>query len=281
MLAKSTIVRIIISAVLTIVLLGVSRKMSTRNPQEVVKEFDGIIATHTTITESKLGVMPVVKVNLAGDQTAQVGGVLYYAVDNGIEQMTTMNHSDDITLVGNLPAGEIGERLVYRIELTKDGDLKALMAPAKERGYLLKYKGPVSAFVLIPHIILMFAGVFCSFMALFYGFDLILGKKKVKQAAIAVLLSFFCGFIGGVLIGIEVTREVFGGSGWGGWPIGDDVTDTKTEIFLLFWLVTMIFGWQGLSGRKLSISNKTFGSMIIVSFIITLIAFLIPHSISL
>lgn len=279
-MAKSTIVRILLSAVLTIVLLGVSRKMSTRNPQEIIREFDGVKATHTTITESKLGVMPVVTVYVIGDQAAHVDGVLYYAADKGIEQSTTMNHSNDTTLVGNLPAGEIGERLVYRLELTQDGGLKASMAPAKERGYLLKYKGPVSAFVLIPHILLMFGGVFCSFMALFYGFDLILGKKKVKQAAIAVLLSFFCGFIGGVLIGIEVTHQVFGG-GWGGWPIGDDVTDTKTEIYLLFWLVTMIFGWSGLNGRKLKISNKTFGTMIIVSFIVTLAAFLIPHSITL
>jgi hypothetical protein len=192
-----------------------------------------------------------------------------------------MNHSDEATLVGNLPAGEIGKRLNYRIELSLNGVLKASMAPANARGYLLKYKGQVSSFVLIPHILLMFAGVFSSFMALFYGFDLILGKRKVKQAAIAVLLSFFCGFIGGVLIGIEVSHEVFGGSGWGGWPIGNDVTDTKTEIFLIFWLVTMIFGWLGLSGKKLKISNKTFGAMIIVSFIVTLAAFLIPHSISL
>lgn len=280
-MAKSTIVRIIISAVLTIVLLGISRKMSTRNPQEIVSEFDGIKVTHTTVTESKLGVMPVVTVNLSGEQAAQIGGVLYYAMENGTEQSTVMNHSDEHTLVGNLPAGEIGQRLIYRIELSKNGALKASLAPANEQGYLLKYKGPVSAFVLIPHIVLMFAGVFCSFLALFYGFDLIMGKKKVKQAAIAVLLSFFCGFIGGVLIGIEVTHEVFGGSGWGGWPIGKDVTDTKTEIFLLFWLVTMLFGWLGLNGKKLKISNKTFGTMIIISFIVTLAAFLIPHSISL
>jgi len=255
--------------------------MSTRNPQEIVSEFDGIKVTHTTVTESKLGVMPVVTVNLSGEQAAQIGGVLYYAMENGTEQSTVMNHSDEHTLVGNLPAGEIGQRLIYRIELSKNGALKASLAPANEQGYLLKYKGPVSAFVLIPHIVLMFAGVFCSFLALFYGFDLIMGKKKVKQAAIAVLLSFFCGFIGGVLIGIEVTHEVFGGSGWGGWPIGKDVTDTKTEIFLLFWLVTMLFGWLGLNGKKLKISNKTFGTMIIISFIVTLAAFLIPHSISL
>jgi hypothetical protein len=226
-------------------------------------------------------VMPVVTVRLSGDQAAQVGGVLFYAMENGAEQTTVMNHSDEVTLVGNLPAGEIGKRLKYRIELSLNGVLKTSMAPANERGYLLKYKGQVSSFVLIPHILLMFAGVFSSFMALFYGFDLILGKRKVKQAAIAVLLSFFCGFIGGVLIGIEVSHEVFGGSGWGGWPIGNDVTDTKTEIFLIFWLVTMIFGWLGLSGKKLKISNKAFGTMIIVSFIVTLAAFLIPHSISL
>jgi len=280
-LAKTTIVRIIVSAVLTIVLLGVSRKMSTRNPQEIIREFDGIKAIHTTITESKLGVMPVVKVILSGNGAEQVSGRLYYTVDNGVEQSTVMNFSDDRTLVGNLPVGEIGKRLYYRIELTQNGDLKASLAPTDMRGYLLKYKGPVSAFVLIPHILLMFLGVFFSFIALFYGFDLLLGRNKIKQAAIAVLLSFFCGFIGGVLIGIEVSHEVFGGSGWGGWPVGNDVTDTKTEIFLLFWLITMIFGWAGLSGRELKVSNKVFGTMIIISFVVTLAAFLVPHSISL
>jgi len=280
-LAKTTIVRIIVSAVLTIVLLGVSRKMSTRNPQEIIREFDGIKAIHTTITESKLGVMPVVKVILSGNGAEQVSGRLYYTVDEGVEQSTVMNFSDDRTLVGNLPVGEIGKRLYYRIELTQNGDLKASLAPTDMRGYLLKYKGPVSAFVLIPHILLMFLGVFFSFIALFYGFDLLLGRNKIKQAAIAVLLSFFCGFIGGVLIGIEVSHEVFGGSGWGGWPVGNDVTDTKTEIFLLFWLITMIFGWAGLSGRELKVSNKVFGTMIIISFVVTLAAFLVPHSISL
>ncbi len=280
-MAKTTIVRIIVSAVLTIVLLGVSRKMSTRNPQEIIREFDGIKAIHTTITESKLGVMPVVKVILSGNGAEQVSGRLYYTVDNGVEQSTVMNFSDDRTLVGNLPVGEIGKRLYYRIELTQNGDLKASLAPTDMRGYLLKYKGPVSAFVLIPHILLMFLGVFFSFIALFYGFDLLLGRNKIKQAAIAVLLSFFCGFIGGVLIGIEVSHEVFGGSGWGGWPVGNDVTDTKTEIFLLFWLITMIFGWAGLSGRELKVSNKVFGTMIIISFVVTLAAFLVPHSISL
>jgi hypothetical protein len=255
--------------------------MSTRNPLEIKSEFDGITAVHTTVTESSLGQMPVISVKLSGDQAAKTGGTLFYAVENGAEQTIMMNHSDDATLVGNLPAGEIGQRLLYRIELSKDNVLKASLAPAKERGYLLKYKGPVSAFILIPHIILMFAGVFSAFMALFYGFDLILGKKKVKQAAIAVLLAFFCEFIGGVLIGIEVSHEVFGGSGWGGWPLGNDVTDTKTEIFLLCWLITMIFGWAGLSGKKLAISDKMFGTMVIVSFIVTLAAFLIPHSISL
>jgi len=266
---------------LTIVLLGVSRKMSTRNPQEIIREFDGIKAIHTTITESKLGVMPVVKVILSGNGAEQVSGRLYYTVDEGVEQSTVMNFSDDRTLVGNLPVGEIGKRLYYRIELTQNGDLKASLAPTDMRGYLLKYKGPVSAFVLIPHILLMFLGVFFSFIALFYGFDLLLGRNKIKQAAIAVLLSFFCGFIGGVLIGIEVSHEVFGGSGWGGWPVGNDVTDTKTEIFLLFWLITMIFGWAGLSGRELKVSNKVFGTMIIISFVVTLAAFLVPHSISL
>ena len=149
---------------------------------------------------------------------------------------------------------------------------------AQTQGYLIKFKGPVSAFVLIPHIVLLFASIYFSFMALFYGIDLMRGRDSLRQASVSVLLTFFAGLIGGIIIGIEVTHEVFGGSGWGGWPLGNDITDTKTEIFLLFWMIAMVFGWGGLSGRKLAISNNTFGIMIMISFIITLAAFLVPHS---
>lgn len=280
-MAKKILVRIIISAILTIVLLGISRKMSTRHSQEIIRPIDGIIATHVTVTESKLGQMPVILVKLTGDQSAAIGGNLYYSLDNGPELSIMMNHSDDNTLVGNLPDGEIGQRLRYRIDLIMNDTVKTSMSQDSSLGFLLKYKGHVSAFIIIPHIILLFASIFCGFLAVFYGIDLLTGKKQVKQAAIAVLLTFFCGFIGGIIIGIEVTHEVFGGSGWGGWPVGKDITDTKTEVFLLFWLVTMIFGWASFSGKKLAISNKVYGMMIMISFLVTLAAFLIPHSLEL
>jgi hypothetical protein len=115
-LAKSTIVRIIISAVLTIVLLGFSRKMSTRNPQEIKSEFDSITANHTTLTESRFGVMPKVTVRLSGDQAAQVGGVLFYQLENGAEQSTVLNHTDELksTGWGNRPETNVSNRIVAK-----------------------------------------------------------------------------------------------------------------------------------------------------------------------
>jgi hypothetical protein len=280
-LAKGILFRVIIAAVLTIVLLGISRRMSTRHSQEMSASFNGITATHTTVTESRIKQMPVITVKLTGNNTAEIGGALYYSSDNGPEQSIAMRHSDNNTLVGNLPPGGLGQRIRYRIDLLRGDMVKASISQDASKGFLIKYKGAVSSFVIIPHIILLFASIFCAFMALFFGFDILAGRNKVKQAAIAVLLTFFCGFIGGILIGIEVSHEVFGGNGWGGWPIGNDITDTKTEIFLLFWLVTMIFGWAGLVGKKLPISNKLFGVMVVVSFLVTLAAFLIPHSLEL
>ena len=69
-----------------------------------------------------------------------------------------------------------------------------------------------------------------------------------------------------------------GRSGWGGWPLGTDITDTKTEVLLLFWLITIVLALPGLKGRKMAIPGGTYSFLVILSFAVTFITFLIPHS---
>jgi hypothetical protein len=280
-LAKNMTFRIIVSVVLTIVLLGVSRRTSPRHTQEIAIGFGGVNITHLTVTESKIGQMQTVELNLSGGDVASIQGVLHYNYENESDQSFNMEGQGTGKLTAKLPPGEIGKRLHYRVELLQNGVMDASIPPISEPGYLVKYKGEVSLFVLIPHIFLMFISVFFAFLSAFYGLDLLSGKARMKAAAISVLLALLCGVFGGILIGIKVSHDVFGGSGWGGWPLGNDVTDTKTEFYLLFWLITIILGWGALSGKKIMLSNKGFGWMIMISFIVTLAAFLIPHSISL
>jgi hypothetical protein len=280
-LAKSKTFRIIISVLLTIVLLGISRRASTRHPQEIVAEIGGVNITHTTVTESKIGQMKTVELSLSGGDMASVQGILYYYYDNEPEQSVTMDNQNSGKLTAKLPPGDIGKQLRYRVGITQHGIVAGSIPLTGTPGYLVKYKGDVSVFVLIPHILLMFASVFFAFIAMFLGFDLLSGSAKVKPPAGAALMALLCGVIGGVIIGIKVSHDVFGGFGWGGWPIGNDITDTKTEIYLLFWLITIILGWGGLSGKNMTLSKKGFGWMIMISFLVTMAAFLIPHSIQL
>jgi len=58
------------------------------------------------------------------------------------------------------------------------------------------------------------------------------------------------------------------GAFWTGWPLGTDLTDTKTAVALLFWLIAM---WR--------LRRRSGGRVrTIIASVVTLIIFLIPHS---
>ena len=51
-------------------------------------------------------------------------------------------------------------------------------------------------------------------------------------------------FAGGLILGPIVQKYAFGAY-WTGWPLGNDLTDTKTMGAMLFWLVPLWFGRGG------------------------------------
>ncbi len=274
---KTPFFRIVSALLLTVLLSGISKKLSTRNPKDIRFKQGDIIVEHTTVTEVKPDLIATVRLKLTGCDSANINGFLYYNFLGGEERKIAMEYSGDGYFSAILPRGHIGDRLFYRIELTDERSVLAKIPQNGRKGFLVKYKGNISPYVLIPHIILIFASLFIAFLTFFYGVKILKGDDCVKQAAVLVLLTFLFSLIGGILIGVEVTRQTFN-EGWGGYPIGRDVTDTKTEIFVFFWLVTLIFGWNALRGKQMIISDKTFGILIVASFSINLLAFLIPHS---
>jgi hypothetical protein len=74
-------------------------------------------------------------------------------------------------------------------------------------------------------------------------------------------------FVGGLILGPIVQKYAFGAF-WTGWPLGHDLTDTKTAIAMVFWLVAT---WR---------SKKPGGgrAWIIAAALVTLLVYLIPHS---
>ncbi len=275
--AKSFRLKFAVSLILTLALLGVSRKISTRSPLNLSTEFEGFIARHTTVTESRVGETRQVVVSFEGDISPVRSGFIYYNFSGENPRRTEMRFIDSKTLSGNLPEGKRGQKLYYRIELLGEGRFLTSFPPIGQPGYLVKFKGRTMPIVLITHIAFMFASVLFAFLSFFSGYDLVKGVGRPKTAFYMVSLVFLCALVGGILIGPVVTYQTFG-EGWGGWPIGKDITDTKTEVFMLFWLVAVIVGLGYLRGDRAVVGNTAYGYYILFCFLITMVAFLIPHS---
>jgi len=128
----------------------------------------------------------------------------------------------------------------------------------------------------------MFAGVFFSFLALFGSIPLVRNKGDVNYVARRVGWATLFIFLGGIPLGIMVTRAALGGTGWGGFPLGSDITDSKTELILLYWLALVVLGKGSVlynAPEKNLVKPGTFGKFTLLGFVLVLALYLIPHSI--
>lgn len=125
---------------------------------------------------------------------------------------------------------------------------------------VVRYKGDVPAFILIPHILFMFlAMLFSNLAALMAGF-------RLSRARIFTLVTFVLMLLGGMILGPVVQKYAFG-EFWTGIPFGWDLTDNKTLIAFAAWIIALFA-----NRRKFS------PVAIITAGLITLIVFSIPHS---
>lgn len=266
------IMRYILALVLTIVLLGIARRTSTRHEETLHATVDGTTITHKTVTEN-FGDGPIIDVKAAN--TADLAAIVVFYEPNSprISQEMTPTAEGFTTRLPSLPKGH---KWFYHIEISKNGNTAAAL-PA-DRDQFIKFKGHVTPLILIPHIFCMFATIFFGALTVFTAFDLTRGRGNPRASVRFLLLTAIFAFIGGFPLGYAVAYQAFG-VGWGGIPIGWDITDNKTVILFLFWLITLLLAWRGLSGRKMAISNRTYAALAALSFIVTFITFLIPHSI--
>ncbi|MBI4657180.1 MAG: hypothetical protein HY746_10630 [Elusimicrobia bacterium] len=164
----------------------------------------------------------------------------------------------DRFLISIIPDQPPAGKIEYYLEFY-DKDRNSRRLPSKN--IILRFKGHVSPFILIPHIFLMFAFMILSvriFIGCFSGdFDL---KKWTK---INILILIFGGFIFGGLTQLHAF-----GKFWTGIPLGHDLTDNKTLVVFVFWIFALISLYK----------SKTPKQWIVLAFIFTLLAYFIPHS---
>lgn len=187
-----------------------------------------------------------------------IEGLINYKRFNSGDAWTsiTMQREGD-NLVGVLPPQPPAGKLEYQVTL-KSGEESILLNDAP---VVIRYKGKVPGWALIPHILIMFTAMMMSTRT---GLEaLTRGKKSYSFAWVTVVTLF----VGGLILGPVVQKYAFGAF-WTGWPFGQDLTDNKTLAALIFWVIAL---WR----LHKNPANRTWPA---IAMVVLLLVYLIPHS---
>jgi len=141
---------------------------------------------------------------------------------------TFMYHEEDV-LTGYLPVQPPAGKLEYYLFLKTDtGTIRI-----NEKPVIIRFKGSVPGYFLIPHILFVFAAMLFSTVT---GFFAIYNYHFYRTLSWITLVLLF---IGGLILGPVIQKFAFGDF-WTGLPLGKDLTDNKILIAFIFWLAAII-----------------------------------------
>lgn len=162
-------------------------------------------------------------------------------------------------ITASLPTQPAAGKLEYYIEIKNTQESK-ITELSKDEPIVIRFKNPVPAWALIPHIILMFIAMLLSNLA---GALSIFNHDKYRYYGILTLITLL---VGGFIFGPIVQYYAFG-QAWTGFPFGFDLTDNKTLIALVAWGIAVYFNRKE---RRPLVS--------LLAAIVMIVIFSIPHS---
>ncbi|MBD3290845.1 hypothetical protein GF337_18705 [candidate division KSB1 bacterium] len=197
-----------------------------------------------------------VKINVPNPN---ISGYLMYKRYKTDDKWTRVDMTrEDERLVAYLPHQPPAGKLLYKVFLTA-GEVKISLS--NDEPIIIRFKGDVPAWALIPHVLAMFLAMLVSNRAGIEALDRSRNPRKYALWAAGLL------FIGGMILGPVVQKFAFG-EFWAGIPFGFDLTDNKTLIAMLGWTAAIIAGRGGKPARV----------WVIAAAILLLAVYMIPHS---
>ena len=165
----------------------------------------------------------------------------------------------DGKLAALLPRQPRAGKLEYRVVLTSADRETSLSGPSP---VIIRFRGSVPVYVVIPHVLAMLLALMFSMRAGMAAIDK--NSHPGKYARGAAVVFFIAGFIFGPMM------QYFGfGLLWTGFPLGHDLTDTKTLVAMIGWIVALRAGRKGKPAR----------AWVLGAAVLLLVVFLIPHSV--
>lgn len=191
-------------------------------------------------------------------ENPDVKGVYKYRRYKSYDQWTEspmVREGDE--LIAYIPKQPAAGKVMYDIFLEHNYQRTQLNADH----IIIRFKDYVPAWALVPHIIFM---LFAMIFSMRSGFEAIF--KRSKTYLFAWLTVIFL-ILGGAIFGPIVQKFSFGAY-WTGWPFGTDLTDNKTAVALIFWIIALIRLYRNRSER----------TWVIIASVVLLMVYAIPHS---
>ncbi len=183
--------------------------------------------------------------------------VVFKKYPGEFETMRIPMQKDNDQWIAFLPIQPAAGKLMYFVELKRDNEL---VYSTQDEPAIVRFKGDVPAWALIPHVLAMFAAMLLSTVTLLMA---VFKKGNLRKLSI---WTFSLLAVGGFIFGPIVQYFAFG-QAWTGFPVGYDLTDNKTLIAGVFWLAALIL--------NLKKERRWF---VVLAGIVLLGIFSIPHS---
>ena len=244
----------ILAAVITLLSAYYQRKTGPTYPKNIKAKLENEIIEFKLPRRGDSNKDQEIKVPIQGESYSVILNYRRYPVNESFLMIDFMVIDESFVafLPKQPPAGKLEYYLVF-----KDQSNNSIF---ETEHAVIRFKDSVPAWALIPHVIFMFVAMLLSNVAGLFAIG------KMGKHVLYGKITFILLLLGGLLFGPIVQHYAFG-QAWTGVPLGWDLTDNKTLIGVLFWLVAV------LSNRK----NPKYRYTIIAS-IILLIVYIIPHS---
>lgn len=163
------------------------------------------------------------------------------------------------TLKAELPHQPVAGKLLYTVELQQGGERVSVSGAEP---IVIRFRGDVPIWIIAPHVFSMFCAFLFSARG---GLEYFSKEPKFKRFMFPTL-----GFLvlGGFILGPLMQHYSFN-VWWTGWPNGTDLTDNKTAIAFLGWVIALIAMTKAKNPKQ----------WVLAASILTLVVYLIPHSV--
>jgi hypothetical protein len=286
------ITRILLALVFTLGLLYIARANSRGRPEQYDYSENGFQFTMISVPKITEHGSDTIRLSVDGPAESQYS-VLYLSSEDklalagditpGLATPMKLISPDSGIYAVEVTAGNRGGRSYYRfVVVDSTGNELAGFQDKDGESFFVKYIGIVPTWILVGHILFIFATVFFVAMTMIHAQPLIFGGQKdcYPMAVYAFWAVVLC-FIGCYPFGFAMNWYAFNGL-WEGVPFGTDATDNKTQLLFVYLLFLMLISFGSLTRGKIGrdlFGVRTLGRYGIGSLVVLLAIYLIPHSI--